>query len=87
LNDYIWLNGKLFCVTEIPKHSKTKSGVAIDYSLNNTLQLDLLPSSIKGKWTFNFHIDDRELARLESIWSLKSSCSLKDIDGKEYTVV
>jgi hypothetical protein len=85
MNDYIYLNGKLFQFID-RKHTKFGSNKKIERTLNNTGWQDNTGSS-KNRWTFIFDQNSRGVNRLESIWDLNSVLSLQDWDGITYSSI
>jgi hypothetical protein len=85
MNDYIYLNGKLFQFID-RKHTKFGSNKKIERTLNNTGWQDNTGLS-KHRWSFIFDQNSRGSDRLETIWDLNSSLSLIDWDGVTYSSV
>lgn len=76
--DYIWFDNDIFEYSE-RKFEEFHIAAKPDRSLGGTLRVDRFGSS-KKKFTFTFEVNTRQLARLYSIWSLKSSIVLRDWD-------
>jgi hypothetical protein len=86
MNDFIYLGGKLFQFID-RKCSKIKQSSPPQRSLNGTMSVDILNTNDKTEWTFLFEIDQRNLNRLELIWSLNQEIVLKDWDNVEHSSV
>lgn len=86
MNDYIYIGGKLFKFID-RKCSKIKQSSSPQRSLNGTMSIDILNTNDKTEWTFLFEGNQRNLDRLESIWSLNQEIVLKDWDNTEYSSV
>lgn len=85
MNDYIYLNGKLFRFAT-RKPTRSIIGSSITRMLSGKATRDII--AIKNKWTFSFeNLDNRELLRLSNIFSLKSQFTLIDYDNISYTVL
>lgn len=84
MNDFIYLNSKLFLyITR--QFSNPKIGGNIERTLSGKAIRDTIVG--KSKWTFTFECDYREYLRLKSIFDLNSSFVLKDWDSTSYTVL
>lgn len=85
MNDYIYLNGKLFQITD-----RQAEDIWIGNSFERTLSgRGTMDRTIqKTEFTFSFWCDnDRELSRLHGIYDTNNTISLIDATGDNYTVL
>ena len=84
MNDYIFLNGKIFTVDD-----RQFEIIWIGGSFGRTLSgRGTIDKQIEKKeFTFTFTCDDRQLLRLKNMFDLKTTISLIDVDGSSCTVI
>jgi hypothetical protein len=83
LNNCIWISSSIFEIVGRKSNDK-KFQTEPDRSINGTLHIDVFANP-KREWTFNFHVDDRQLLRLYNMWKLATSFTLIDSDEESYT--
>jgi hypothetical protein len=82
-NKFISIGGKVFEPIS-RQYSELDIQSNAQRTLNGTRNIDYVTS--KGKWSFSFELDERNLARLKTIKNLHASFTLIDYTTTSYTV-
>jgi hypothetical protein len=83
MNNFIYLNGKIFKFTD-RKIDTFYTGGRLERTLNATGTIDR--GTQKNRLSFSFDVDSRQLLRLKVIFD-SSTITLVDWDGVSYTVI
>ncbi len=84
MNDYIYCNNKIFYITDRQVDSAWHGG-DWERAIDGTGWIDHV--AIKKEFSFTFYCDnDRELARLYTIFQLTTTITLIDADSVSYSV-
>jgi hypothetical protein len=84
VNDYVYLNGKIFSVLENQSENIWIGG-NFERTLSGRGTIDRKVQ--KNDFNFIFLCDERQKTRLKNIFDSNSSISLTDVDGGNYTVI
>lgn len=85
MNNYIFLNGGIYEVTERSIDEYWVGG-NFERTLSGRGTLDR--TIMKADWSFNFHLDnDLQLARLRSIYASNAEITFIDCDAISHTIV
>lgn len=79
MNDFIYLNNKLFSYVN-RKYESEEIGSKVERTLGGNGYKDISRPSV-GRWSFSFEINYKNYLRIKSIYDTHTTITLKDWDG------